>query len=271
MVFKVARAELHMWEEPIISGEKGSGTVFFSGCTMRCAFCQNYDISRGGKGLKVNEKELLKLFYSLEEEGAHNINLVTPSHYAIPLVPVLEEFKKHSSLPVVYNTNAYESVASLKSLEGLVDIYLPDLKYVSENLAIEFSKAKGYFDKALPAILEMQRQQPQNIIKDGIMQKGLIVRHLVLPSCTEDSKAVLDALATLPTKPTISLMAQYFPTPSVLNHPILGRKISKREYEKVSDYADVLGFDGYVQSTESATMDYTPEFDLSLLEKRLKR
>lgn len=271
MIFKVARAELHMWEEPVISGKNGSGTVFFSGCTMRCAFCQNFDISRGGKGLKINEGDLLRLFYSLEEDGAHNINLVTPSHYAIPLIPVLEEFKKHSSLPVVYNTNAYESVDNLKSLEGLVDIYLPDLKYVSDTLAMEYSKTKGYFEKAFLAISEMQRQQPNNVIVNGIMQKGLIVRHLILPSSSDDSKAVLDALATLPTKPLISLMAQYFPTPDVINHPVLGRKISKREYEKVSDYADVLGFDGYSQSTESATMDYTPEFDLSLLEKRLKR
>ncbi len=271
MIFKVARAELHHYEEPVISGVNGSGTIFFSGCTMRCAFCQNYEISRGKKGVKVTEEELLRLFFSLEEEGAHNINLVTPSHYALPLIPVLEEFKKRSTLPVLYNTNAYESVDNLKRLEGLIDIYLPDFKYVSDALSVEFSKAKGYGEKAYEAIKEMQRQIPENVIVDGLMKKGLIVRHLVLPSCTEDSKAVLDALASLPQKPLLSLMAQYFPTEEVKGHKILGRKTSKLEYAKVLDYANVLGFEGYSQSPESATKDYTPEFDLSLVEKRLNR
>ncbi len=269
MVFKVARAELHNFEEPIISGNKGSGTVFFSGCTMRCAFCQNYEISRGKKGLRVTEDELLSLFFSLEEEGAHNINLVTPSHYAIPLVSVLERFKKRSTLPVVYNTNAYESVDNLKLLDGLIDIYLPDYKYVSEELAVNFSKAKGYGEKAFLAIQEMQRQQPLDVIENKIMKKGLIVRHLVLPSCTEDSKAVLDSLLKLSKKPLLSLMAQYFPTPEVVSHKTLGRKVSAREYQKVLDYANILGFDGFSQSPESATAEYTPEFDLSLLADRL--
>ena len=270
MIFKVARAELHNWEEPVISGEKGSGTVFFCGCSMRCVFCQNYNISRSTQnGLSLTDKELLNVFCSLEQEGALNINLVTPSHYAKPLRNVLLKFKKISNLPIVYNTNAYESVENLKLLDGLVDIYLPDLKYVSSELSFSFSGRKDYFEKAYPAILEMQRQQPENIIEDGIMKKGVIVRHLVLPNCTDDSKEVLDALCRMPQKPLVSIMSQYFPTESVQNHPTLNRKISIREYEKVTDYANVLGFDGFTQDLKSATMDYTPSFDLSILEKRL--
>ncbi len=272
MIFKVARAELHNWEEPIISGNRGSGTVFFCGCTMKCLFCQNYEISRGTKkGVSVTEEELLRLFLSLEKEGAHNINLVTPSHYAKPLRSVLEKFKKISDLPVVYNTNAYESVENLKGLEGLVDIYLPDLKYVSSELSAQYSGRADYFEKAMPAICEMQRQQPNDIIKNGVMQKGMIVRYLLLPNATEDGKAVLDALCTLPKKPLVSIMSQYFPTEAVQNHPILGRKISIREYEKVTNYADALGFDGYIQDPTSATMDYTPSFDLDLVKKRLNQ
>ena len=272
MIFKVARCELHSWEEPVISGTKGSGTVFFCGCSMRCVFCQNYNISRSANsGLSITEDELLQLFFSLEQEGAHNINLVTPSHYAKPLKRVLEKFKKASTLPIVYNTNAYESVENLKLLDGLVDIYLPDLKYVSSKLSLDFSARADYFEKAYPAILEMQRQQPRNIIENGIMQKGLIVRHLVLPNCTEDSKEVLDALSRMPKKPLVSIMSQYFPTEPVMNHPVLNRKISIREYEKVTDYASVLGFDGFTQDLKSATVAYTPSFDLSILKSRLKR
>lgn len=270
MIFKVARAELHNWEEPVISGEKGSGTVFFCGCSMKCLFCQNYNISRNiNSGLSVTEDKLIDVFLSLERDGAHNINLVTPSHYAKPLARALEKFKKISSLPVVYNTNAYESVENLKMLEGLVDIYLPDLKYVSSKLSFEFSGRADYFEKAMPAIFEMQRQQPNDIIVNGVMQKGMIVRHLVLPNCTDDSKDVLDALNALPKKPLVSVMSQYFPTESVQNHPTLNRKISIREYEKVTDYASILGFDGFTQDLSSATIAYTPDFDLSLLERRI--
>ena len=272
MIFKIARAELHNWEEPVISGSHGSGTVFFCGCAMKCLFCQNYNISRSTKnGLSISEDKLLDIFLSLEQDGAHNINLVTPSHYAKPLVRVLEKFKKISSLPIVYNTSSYESVENLKMLDGLIDIYLPDLKYVSSELSLLYSGREDYFEKAYPAIKEMQRQTPNDIVIDGIMQKGMIVRHLLLPNATEDAKAVLDSLYALPKKPLVSIMSQYFPTENVLHHPILNRKISIREYKKVTDYADILGFDGFIQDLESATIAYTPDFDLALLNKRINR
>lgn len=270
MNFKVARAELHHWEEPVVSGEKGSGTIFFCGCTMQCKFCQNYEISSGKGGLDITDKELLSLFLSLEQEGAHNINLVTPTPYARSLVPVLEEFKKRSSLPVVYNTNSYERVENLVKLDGLIDVYLPDLKYKSDTYAVEFSNAPRYFEIATKAISEMLRQQPQNIVENGLIKKGVIIRHLVLPTLVEDSKEVLDYLARFDKKPLISLMAQYFPTENVKDHPILSRRISQEEYDRVLDYADVLGFtEGFIQDPTSATEDYVPSFDLNLLKKRL--
>ena len=272
MNFKIARCELHHWEEPVISGTRGSGTVFFCGCTMKCKFCQNYQISRKfDTGLEFSEDELISLFLSLEEDGAHNINLVTPAQYARSLAPVLEKFKKISSIPVVYNTNAYESVENLKKLDGLVEIYLPDLKYSEDKYSIEFSSAPRYFEIASNAIEEMRRQQPKDIYESDLMKKGMIVRHLVLPTLTEDSKKVLDYLSTLKPKPILSLMSQYFPTDEVKDHPILGRKITKREYDIVLDYADILGFDGFTQDPSSATEDYVPEFDLELLKKRLKK
>lgn len=270
--FLVARAELHNWEEPVISGTNGSGTVFFCGCTMRCKFCQNYEISSGKNGLLLDENDLLSIFFSLEEQGAHNINLVTPTPFTRKLIPVLEKFKSRSSLPIVYNTNAYENIDLIKRLDGLVDIYLPDLKYHDDKYAIEFSNAPHYFDIASKVITEMYRQKPKNIYENDLMKEGLIVRHLVLPTLTEDSKEVLDFLSHFPTKPTISLMAQYFPTEKVQNHPILGRKITKAEYDKVLDYAEILGFtDGFTQSPDSATVDYVPSFDLELLKKRLEK
>lgn len=269
MDFKVARAELHHWEEPVISGERGSGTVFFCGCTMQCKFCQNYEISNGKNGLDLTEDKLLEIFLSLEEEGAHNINLVTPTPFARKLVPVLEKFKKRSTLPVVYNTNSYERVENLKKLDGLVDIYLPDLKYKDDKFAVEFSNAPRYFEIATKAIEEMYRQQPKNVIVDGIMQKGMIVRHLVLPTLTKDSLLVLDYLASFPNPPLLSLMAQYFPTQKVQDHPILSRRITEKEYQTVLDYAEYLNFDGFLQDPTSATEDYVPEFDLTLLKKRL--
>ncbi len=268
--FLVSRAELHNWEEPVLSGTNGSGTVFFCGCTMQCKFCQNYEISRGKNGLSLSEDELLSLFFSLEDEGAHNINLVTPTPHARKLVAVLEKFKSRSTLPVVYNTNAYTNVELIKNLDGLVDIYLPDLKYHADKYAVEYSSAPRYFSVATKAIEEMYRQQPENVVENGLMKKGMIVRHLVLPGLVEDSKEVLDYLARFPKKPMISVMAQYFPTKNVLDHPTLGRRITKAEYEKVLDYAEVLGFtDGFTQSPDSATESYVPLFDLKLLEKRL--
>ena len=272
MAFRVARCELHYWEEPIISGSRGSGTIFFTGCTMKCKFCQNYKISRAHDiGVQVDDKQLLSLFLSLEEEGAHNINLVTPSSWAKRLIPVLEKFKKLSSLPIVYNTNAYENYDTLRSLDGLVDIYLPDLKYRDNELAIAYSRAPRYFDIATKNILEMIRQQPNNIIVDGIMQKGVLVRHLVLPTHSSDSIAVLDYLSTITPTPMVSIMAQYFPTDEVLSHPVLAKRVNQDEYKSVLDYAEYIGLtDGFIQSADSATEDYVPDFDYELVSKRLQ-
>ena len=272
MAFRVARCELHHWEEPIISGSRGSGTVFFAGCTMKCKFCQNYQISRShDTGILVDDEQLLSLFSSLEEEGAHNINLVTPSSWAKRLIPVLEKFKKISSLPIVYNTNAYENYDTLLSLDGLVDIYLPDLKYCDNDLAIAYSNAPRYFDIATKNIQEMIRQQPSNIIVDGIMQKGVLVRHLVLPTNSSDSIAVLDYLSTITPTPMVSIMAQYFPTNEVLSHPVLSKRVNQDEYERVLDYAEYIGLtDGFIQSPDSATEDYVPDFDYELVSKRLQ-
>lgn len=272
MAFKVSRCELHHWEEPVISGDKGSGTVFFCGCTMKCLFCQNYAVSRSYDGVEVNEEQLLSLFLSLEDEGAHNINLVTPSPYTQKLIPVLEKFKSLSSLPVVYNTSAYENYETLRSLNGLIDVYLPDLKYHSEKLAVQYSNAPRYFEIASKNIEEMLRQQGKVVLKDGLMKKGVLVRHLVLPTHYADSFAVLDYLSTLNPRPMVSVMAQYFPTPTVLSHPVLGKRVTEEEYEKVLDYLEYLGItDGFIQEAESATEEYVPDFDLSLVEKRLAK
>lgn len=271
MAFKISRCELHHWEEPVISGSKGSGTVFFSGCTMKCIYCQNYAISRSFEGIEVDENQLLSLFLSLEEEGAHNINLVTPSPYAQKLIPVLEKFKSLSSLPVVYNTSAYENYETLCSLDGLIDVYLPDLKYHSEELAVQYSNAPRYFETASRNIEEMIRQQPKIIAEDGLMKKGVLVRHLVLPSHFADSLAVLDYISTLNPRPLVSIMAQYFPTPNVLSHPVLSKRVTYKEYKTVLDYVEYLGItDGFIQDAESATEEYVPDFDLALVNKRLE-
>ena len=270
MAFKISRCELHHWEEPIISGTRGSGTVFFCGCTMKCIFCQNYAISRSFEGVEVNEDEMLTLFLSLEKEGAHNINLVTPSPYARKLIPVLERFKAISSLPVVYNTSAYENYDTLKALSGLIDVYLPDLKYYSNELSTEYSNAPRYFEIASRNIEEMLRQQNKNIIEDGLLKKGVLVRHLVLPTHYADSIAVFDYLSTLRPRPMVSVMAQYFPTPQVLSHPVLCKRVTADEYDKVLQYLEYLGItDSFIQEPESATEEYVPDFDLTLVKKRL--
>ncbi len=239
---------------------------------MKCKFCQNYKISRSHDiGVQVDDKQLLSLFLSLEEEGAHNINLVTPSSWTTRLIPVLEKFKKLSNLPIVYNTNAYENYDTLRALDGLVDIYLPDLKYYDNELAIAYSRAPRYFDIASKNILEMLRQQPSNIIVDGIMQKGVLVRHLVLPTHSSDSIAVLDYLSTITPTPMVSIMAQYFPTDEVLSHPVLAKRVNQDEYKRVLDYAEYVGLtNGFIQTAESATEDYVPDFDLNLVIKKLE-
>lgn len=267
----VARAALHMWEEPCISGEEGSGTVFFSGCTLRCIFCQNHRIALGKNenlepiGKEITIQRLKEIFLELQEMGANNINLVTGTHYIPQIATALILAKMDGlSIPIVYNTSGYERVESLRLLEGLVDVYLPDLKYVSKELSKEYSHAEDYFEVAREAIEEMVRQvgEPE-FDKRGFFKKGVIVRHLVLPGSTKDSKAVLDYLwKTYGNKIYISIMNQYTPMEQIKNHPLLSRKVTKREYEKVVDYALSLGWEnGFIQEGETAKESFIPGFN----------
>ena len=260
----LARAEKHYWEEPPISGTNGSGAVFFSGCSLKCVFCQNYGISHEKYGKKVSVERLSEIFRELTEKGAHNINLVNPTHYTLAIKEALSECKP--SVPVVYNCGGYERVESLRILEGLIDVYLPDYKYISEDRAEKYSSASDYGETVLNALLEMKRQCPENIFdEEGIMQKGLIIRHLILPKNTNQSLKILDSIKeNLGTDTYISLMAQYTPLGKLENTPELQRKITRREYEKVLDYALSIGFHNiYTQDFDSATEDYIPSFDLS--------
>lgn len=260
----LSRAARHMWEEPPISGSKGSGTVFFAGCNLGCVYCQNYEISHGAKGKTVSEERLGEIFAELEAEGVHNINLVNPTHYADKIIRVLK--KKKPGVPVVYNSSGYERVSTLKALEGLVDIYLPDLKYISAERSEKYSGAKDYFDFASNAIAEMKRQCPENIYDDnGIMQKGLIVRHLVLPQNTNQSVKILEWIRdNLGTDTVISLMSQYTPHGEAEKYKELCRRITIREYEKVVFAAEDMGFKSiFTQDFASASEVFIPDFDCS--------
>lgn len=262
--FVVARAALHQWEEPCISGQHGSGTVFFSGCSLRCVYCQNQQISLGRYGALVTEENLLRMFDRLIEQGAHNLNLVNPTHYAPMLAKALKKYC--SPVPVIYNSGGYERVEMLKALEGLVDIYLPDLKYVDSAISLRYSGAADYFDYASKAILEMSRQVGKAAFdKNGVMKKGLIVRHLILPRNTAQSiKALTWIHENLPEGTLVSLMCQYTPCGELENFPELQRRLTRREYEKVVDQMLELGLTGgYLQELSSAKEEYIPPFDLT--------
>lgn len=261
--FKVARASKHFWEEPCISGENGSGTVFFSGCNLKCVYCQNYEISHKGFGKEISDKRLMEIFDELIESEASNINLVNPTHYAKRLSKVLYEYK--SAVPVVYNSSGYESVETLKSLEGLVDIYLPDLKYIDGEKSLKYSKAYDYFSVASKAIDEMKRQQKQDVFSsDGMMQKGVIIRHLILPKNTNQSLKILSYIKEhFGQKTYVSLMAQYTPFGKIEDFPELQRRITKREYDKVVSFAENLELQNiFVQLLSSSKEEYIPSFDL---------
>lgn len=260
-----ARAALHMWEEPCISGEQGSGTVFFSGCTLRCVYCQNRTISTGQSGKYISIQRLSDIFLELQQQGANNINLVTPDHFIPAIVPALEHAKAHGlHLPIVYNSSSYVRVESLRMLDGLVDIYLPDLKYVSTQLSARYSGAPDYFTHASAAIAEMVHQvgDPQFDDRD-MMTRGVIVRHLLLPGCLEDSKAVVRWLwKTFGDRIFLSLMSQYTPMPGLDGYPELQRKITPEEYDALTDYALSLGVtQGFIQDGEAADESFIPPFD----------
>ena len=263
-MYKIARVGLHHFEEPCLSGERGSGTIFFSGCNLRCLFCQNYEISHGGKGLEVSENDLVDCMLYLQDIGAHNINLVTPSNYTNLLQTTLEKAKPIVKLPIVWNSSGYETVANLKKMDGLVDVYLPDFKYSDDNLAWEYSHAKGYREVALAALAEMRRQQPEDVFDDdGMMQKGVIVRHLVLPGKIENTATAFKDIASVDKNMFVSVMGQYFPTDNVKNHPTLSRRLTTSEYDEAIDAFFSAGLhNGFSQDLDSATEEYVPDFDL---------
>ena len=259
---KVARAAKHHWEEPCISGTQGSGTVFFSGCTLGCVFCQNREISRGGTGREVTEEHLADIFKRLEGQGVHNLNLVTPTHFTDQILQAFELYRP--TVPVVMNTGGYERVETLRRWQDHVQIYLPDLKYCSSQLSAKYSAAADYFAVASKAILEMHRQQPKLVWEGDLLKRGMIIRHLVLPGCVSDSMAVLDFLdKNLPKDGfLLSLMSQYTPTPACAAVPELNRRLTTYEYRKVADRAAEMGFSGFAQDRRSAKEEYTPPFDL---------
>ncbi len=258
----MARAALHFWEEPCISGKNGSGTVFFSGCNLKCVYCQNYEISRDNKGIEISRKRLVELFENLIFQGAENINLVNPTHYAIMLADVLSEWK--SPVPIVYNSGGYESVETLKQLDGLVDIYLPDFKYIRSDKALRYSAAADYPEVALAALKEMYRQTGNAVFDDGMMKKGMIIRHLILPQNTNSSLEITDCVAENFPQAYLSLMAQYVPCTDLKNYKEINRKITQREYSKVVDYALRKGLEKlFIQELSSADEGYIPPFDFS--------
>ncbi|MDY3990661.1 MAG: radical SAM protein [Lachnospiraceae bacterium] len=301
MLIRVARAALHFWEEPCISGTAGSGAVFFSGCNLGCVFCQNYAISRGHVGKNITVQRLSDIFLELQDKGANNINLVTAGHFLPMVIDALEDAKNRGlSIPIVYNTSSYEKVEAIRDLDGLVDIYLPDLKYVSSRLSGDFSKAPDYFEVASKAIEEMVRQtgEPEFFVKkkaslnqqmslwesedvmdaatynecaddlmnegrEVLMKRGTIVRHLLLPGCTEDSKAVVKYLyETYGDSIFISIMNQYTPMPQVSEHPLLSRKVTDDEYNEVLDYAIDSGIENaFMQEGDVAEESFIPDFD----------
>ena len=270
---QLCRVARHDWEEPCISGDKGSGTVFFAGCNLHCRFCQNYDISIFPHGVEVSIERLADIFLYIQDMGWKNVNLVTPAHFADKVAMALRLAKPKLAIPVVYNTSAYEKVSTLKSLDGLVDVYLPDLKFCSSEVSGLLAGAYDYFDVATKAIAEMRRQQPKDEFdSDGYMTKGVLIRHLVLPSYVEDSKRVLDWVAQFDSNAYVSLMSQYFPARKDETLPQLNRRLYKHEYESVKQYFFNVGLrNGYCQDVTSATVDYLPDFDDGAVGEILKK
>ena len=263
---KIARASLHFWEEPCISGKNGSGTVFFSGCPLKCCFCQNYKISDEAFGKEISEERLSEIFLELQEKGANNINLVTASPYVPMIIKSLDMIKSELKIPILYNSGGYEKVETLRMLEGYIDIYLPDMKYMDSVIAGKYSSAEDYPDVNKKALDEMFSQVGAPIFDDnGIMKKGMIIRHLTLPNNFRDTEKVLRYIAKhFPEKEVlISLMSQYTPCHKAFLYKEISRKISTLEYNKALDLALDLGLTGFMQERSSAKEEYTPPFDLT--------
>lgn len=270
---KVARIALHQWEEPPISGKNGSGAIFFSGCNMKCIFCQNYHISTENFGTTLTIEELANKMIDLQKQKAHNINLITPTHYIPQIIKAIHLAKnKGLSIPIVYNSSGYENIESLKSLNGLIDIYLPDLKYYDDILAMKYSKAPNYFEIATKAIQEMYNQVGlPKFDQNGILQKGMIVRHLLLPEQLEDSKKIIQYLYnSYQDKIFISIMNQYTPIKQVRNIEELNHKVSKKDYDSLVNYACSLNIkNAFIQQGDTAKDSFIPEFDLTGVKEKI--
>ena len=260
MLPRIARAALHMWEEPCISGTRGSGAIFFSGCNLQCAFCQNEVISHGGQGETVSVERLAEIFRELENQGAHNINLVTATHFVPAVIAALDLYRPN--IPIVYNCGGYESVETLRLLEGYVDVYLPDFKYIDSAMARLLSGAPDYPEVARAAIAEMRRQTgPAVYDEDGMMLRGTQIRHLVLPGLTGDTIRLLTLIADEWPDTPVSLMGQYTPCGRALTIKGMDRRVTKKEYARVLAHMEAIGLPGYRQALESATDAFVPAFD----------
>lgn len=257
---KVAKAYLHKWEEPCISGENGSGTIFFSGCNLKCVYCQNYDISSEAKGKIITVERLSQIFRELEEKGATNINLVSPSHYVDAIISALDIYKP--DIPIVYNCNGYDSIETLERLKDYVDIFLIDFKYIDENIALEYSRAKDYPNIAKANILKARQLQPKEVFEGEVLKKGVIIRHLILPNHIDNSIKILEWIKENVDNPFISLMGQYMPMYKASEYPKINRKLKSIEYKIVEKKMLDLGLvNGYTQELTSADEGYTPAFD----------
>ena len=264
---KIALASIHEYEEPCLSEVNGSGTIFFTNCNLNCIYCQNYEISQQEKGREVSIKELAQIMLKQQEKGVNNINLVTPTMYAYQIIEAIKIARKQGlKIPIVYNTNGYENVETIKALNGYIDIYLPDLKYYSNELAKKYSKVDNYFEIATEAIKEMYNQVgTAQFDENGIMQKGVIIRHLVLPNHIQNTKHILKWIKdNLPEDICVSIMAQYFPTYKAKDDELINRKLTKKEYKEVENYLYTLGLEnGYIQELGEHEEEYVPNFDLS--------
>ena len=264
---KIALASVHNYEEPCISGKNGSGTVFFSNCNLNCRYCQNYEISQLGKGKEITIEHLAQIFIKQQEKNVNNINLVTPTMYVPQIIEAIKiARKKGLNIPIIYNSNGYENVETIKKLNGYIDIYLPDLKYYSNEIAKKYSKIDNYFETAISAIKEMQKQVGNPIFnEEGIIQKGVIIRHLILPHHLLNTKNILKYVKENFDENTyISIMAQYFPTYKAKEDKLINRKLTKKEYKEIENYLYLLNLkNGYIQELGEHEEEYVPNFDLS--------
>lgn len=264
---KIALASLHYYEEPCISGKKGSGTIFFTNCNLKCIYCQNYEISQQGKGKEITIEELANIFLNQQERGANNINLVTPTSYVYQIIEAIKIARnKGLNIPIIYNTNAYENEETIDLLNGYIDIYLPDLKYYDNTLAKKYSNIDNYFSIATKAILNMYKQVGTPVFNNnGIIQKGVIIRHLVLPNHILNSKHILHWIKeNMPNDVYVSVMAQYFPTYKAKEDKLLSRKLTKKEYKEIESYLYLLNLkNGYIQELGEHEEEYVPDFNLS--------